>query len=40
MSGVAVKSSKPRLIVAGVEDPEYVAVVGDENDVEGAPKEV
>lgn len=39
MSGVAVKASRPRPIVAGVEDSEYVAVDGDEKDVEGAPKE-
>lgn len=34
-----VKASKPRLIVAGVEDSEKVAAVGEENDVDGAPKE-
>ncbi len=39
MSVVAVKASKLRLNVAGVEDSEYVAVMGEENDVDGAPKE-
>ena len=32
MSGVAVKASRPRLIDVGVDDSEYVAVDGDEDE--------